>query len=332
MKIVFVIIGTIIGAGFASGQEMYSFFVKYGINGFFGIVISTLLMILIIYKTLKLIKSSNINTYNEFLERLLGDKLSKNVILKNSILNIVNIFLLISFYVMIAGFSTYFYQELNLPKIVGAIFIIVFLLLTFSKNINGIVKANYYMIPIIIILFIILGIKKIETIQTVAFSNKYNWIISSVIYSSYNCIVLIPILINLKKYISNEKKISIISGIFIFILKVIIYLILLSNLDSIKNIEIPIVYIASSLGNKYKIVYGIVILIAIFTSAVSAGYGFLINVSKNKKVYNTISLLICLSSLFIIYIGFSNLVNLLYPLFGFLGLIQIFLTLIRKPF
>ena len=37
---------------------------------------------LIIYKTLKLIKSSNINTYNEFLERLLGDKLSKNVILK----------------------------------------------------------------------------------------------------------------------------------------------------------------------------------------------------------------------------------------------------------
>lgn len=31
-KITFVIIGTIIGAGFASGQEVYTFFNKYGTN------------------------------------------------------------------------------------------------------------------------------------------------------------------------------------------------------------------------------------------------------------------------------------------------------------
>lgn len=31
-KITFVIIGTIIGAGFASGQEIYTFFNKYGFN------------------------------------------------------------------------------------------------------------------------------------------------------------------------------------------------------------------------------------------------------------------------------------------------------------
>ena len=31
-KITFVIIGTIIGAGFASGQEIYTFFNKYGLK------------------------------------------------------------------------------------------------------------------------------------------------------------------------------------------------------------------------------------------------------------------------------------------------------------
>ena len=31
-KITFVIIGTIVGAGFASGQEIYTFFNKYGLN------------------------------------------------------------------------------------------------------------------------------------------------------------------------------------------------------------------------------------------------------------------------------------------------------------
>lgn len=39
-KICFVIIGTIIGAGFASGKEIYTFFSIYGINGLWGILLS----------------------------------------------------------------------------------------------------------------------------------------------------------------------------------------------------------------------------------------------------------------------------------------------------
>lgn len=33
IKIIFVIIGAVIGAGFASGQEIYLFFYSYGIKG-----------------------------------------------------------------------------------------------------------------------------------------------------------------------------------------------------------------------------------------------------------------------------------------------------------
>ena len=54
-KVVFVIIGTLIGAGFASGQEMYLFFFSYGMKGLIGIVVSCTLMGLIIYKALCLI-------------------------------------------------------------------------------------------------------------------------------------------------------------------------------------------------------------------------------------------------------------------------------------
>lgn len=38
LKIVFVIIGTLIGAGFASGQEMYIFFFSYGLEGIAGLI------------------------------------------------------------------------------------------------------------------------------------------------------------------------------------------------------------------------------------------------------------------------------------------------------
>ena len=36
LKVVFVIIGTLIGAGFASGKEVYIFFNKYGSLGLLG--------------------------------------------------------------------------------------------------------------------------------------------------------------------------------------------------------------------------------------------------------------------------------------------------------
>lgn len=321
-KIVFVIIGTLIGAGFASGQEIYSFFGIYGAKGLIGILISTLLMCAIIYKTLKIIKENNIKSYKELIKKIFERK-CKNEILKNSIVAIVNIFLLISFYIMVAGFSMYFYQELGINKIYGAIFIVLLLLITFSKNIDGVIKINTLLIPFLIILFVVLGFKKIDTFELLRTDYNFKWLISGILYASYNSIVLIPILIDLKKHIASEKMISIISGILILILSSLIYFILYSNINDIKGIEIPIVHIAGSMGMFSKIIYGIVVLIAIFTSAVSAGYGFLVNITKSKRSYVICSMVICLSAILISQMGFSNLINLMYPIFGVLGIIQI---------
>ena len=66
-KIISVIIGTLRGAGFASGQEIYIFFYAYGVKGILGILISSVLMGIIIYKTLILVKEKQISTYKEFL-------------------------------------------------------------------------------------------------------------------------------------------------------------------------------------------------------------------------------------------------------------------------
>ena len=68
ISIVLVIIGALVGAGFASGQEIYSFFYLYGINGLFGIIIMCILMTLLIYKILKIINIMNIDNYNDFLK------------------------------------------------------------------------------------------------------------------------------------------------------------------------------------------------------------------------------------------------------------------------
>lgn len=80
-------------------------------------------------------------------------------------------------------------------------------------------------------------------------------------------------------------------------------------------------------GNFYKYLYGVIILGAITTTAISSAFGFLNNVSKNEKQYKKYNLIICAFSIFAPLIGFSNLVNSLYPVFGILGLSQLILIL-----
>ena len=204
-KIIFVLIGTIIGAGFSSGQEILTFFNKYGFYGLLGLFFSMGLMGIIIYKTFKICITKNINTYQDFVEFILPYRLKQNKFFIFTINNIINIFLFITFNIMVAGFSTYFYQEFGLSKIIGSTIIAFLSLFIFLKGINGIVKINIYLIPAIIVLILFLGINKTSLINIVQVNKSTYWLISSVLYASYNSICLVPILINLKNYLNYKK-------------------------------------------------------------------------------------------------------------------------------
>ena len=70
VKAVSVIIGTIIGAGFASGKEIYIFFGQYGKFGIIGAIVSATLTGVIIYSTIAITKKLQIKSNNEFLEKI----------------------------------------------------------------------------------------------------------------------------------------------------------------------------------------------------------------------------------------------------------------------
>lgn len=302
--------------------------------GLIGIFISITLMSYIIYKTFKIVLENNINNYEEFIKTMMPQKLKGNKILRLTISNIINIFLLISFNIMVAGFATYFMQELNVSKWFGAMAIAILTFITLLNSIDGVIKMNTYLIPIIIVLISFLGINKIEIIDIAPgeySSSSTYWILSSILYASYNSITLIPILISLKDKINVKKQsviISICVGIVMLILSIIIFLLMNTFIKEIYKIEIPTVYIASTLGKGFKYIYGAVILIAIFTTAIGSGYGFLSNVTEKRKSYMLCAGAICLASIVIGQISFSSLINLLYPIFGYLGIIQIIFLII----
>lgn len=151
LKVVFVIIGTLIGAGFASGQEIYAFFFSFGIKGLLGILISSSLIGITIYKTFQIVYKNNTNNYGDFLNRFIKNKKINNI--TNSI---INIFILVSFYIMIAGFGAYLQQEFNLNSIIGSCILAILCLILFKTNVNGLVKVNEILIPILIVIVILI--------------------------------------------------------------------------------------------------------------------------------------------------------------------------------
>lgn len=333
LSIVLVIIGALIGAGFASGQEIYSFFYLYGVKGLIGIVIACTLISFLIYLSFKIICKNKINNYGEFLRLFIKNEKITKVI--NMILNVL---LLVIFYVMIAGFGAYFEQELGINKIIGSGILVVLSAIVFFSDVKGVLKASELIVPILIIFIIIIGTINLITLNAneqiieITRTSRKGWFLNAIIYCSYNFILLMPVLISLRKQIKKEvniKYIAIISGLIMIILSVIIYMLLLRSDVKISTLEMPVVYVIRSFFTKFKSIYAFIILSSIFTTAISIGTGLLQNISKNKKSYTQFVVFMCITSLIISNIGFSKLVNLLYPFFGYIGILQILIIFFK---
>ena len=333
IKIVFVIIGTLIGAGFASGQEIYLFFFSHGILGLIGIIISSLIIGLVTYKTLKIAKERNVNNYREFLDAIiLNTSKTEHSKLKNVINGIINILIVITFFIMVAGFGAYLEQENIVPQIIGSTILAISCFIVLLSNVKGVVKVNGIIVPILILLIIVIGIINLSSINLqeiknyIEPTNSTNFILDSILYASYNSILLIPVLITLENYIKNKKQIamaSLITTAIVIILSSIIYSLLIKVDVPIENLEMPVVYVVSHMFWLFKIGYGFIILGSIFTTSVSLGSSFLQNTCKTRKNYILLNFIICFIAVCISRIGFSNLVASLYPIFGYLGLLQI---------
>lgn len=336
-KVVFAIIATLIGAGFASGQEICNFFYVYGIKGLAGLVVCSTLFSLIIYRVFEIINSRSIENYKELVLFLVG----KHGFIMNII---VNLFLLITFFIMIAGFGAFFAQEVGISTYIGSGILACLCFFTFISNTDGVLKVNSMLVPILILFIVLIGFINITNLDKdclIYLSNTNNlklfdWLLSSILYTSYNSILLIPMLVTLKQYINNKTStlaVAIFSGLILLLLAILIFFMLTKSDINVNKLQMPVIYVIRKFYRSFIHIYAFIILSSIYTTAISIWISFLKNISNTlRSNYPLIVLIMCITGLGISGFGFSNLVIKLYPFFGYLGLIQIafLITSIKK--
>lgn len=343
---IWVIIGCLVGAGFASGKEIYLFFYQYGLIGIIGILIASLLFFLVIRKCFCFVdwnkkQNKEIKNYRDFLREIFKSKKGKKDG-SEAINGMINLFMLIEFFIMVAGFGAYLNQVFDIPVFIGAGIISLCTYLTCKKSMKGIEKANKFVIPLLIIYIIYIGVQNVDNVPGNLINlgdiflqkqNTFQMILYAILYASYNSILLIPVLIGLnrEKGKKENNKIAFLSSVIIGILAICIFRVLgMGSMQDLNN-DIPMVKISEYYGFWQSKIYGLMIGISIYTSAIAICFGLMENLPVIQgKSYNRTLMIICIISIFVSFIGFSNLVEKIYPLLGIFGIVQTFKLLRYK--
>lgn len=325
------IISTTLGAGFISGKEIFVFFgihnnYAYALMGF---MLFSLFFYLFIKKLLITIHNERIENYNVFNKIIMG-KFS----FVSELISIIFIFIIFSTMISAGGKSI---GTIISNSFLSQIIFIIPILIVFILEGESIVKLSVVLTPIMILGIILLGFYtflfstiSVSSIGGENFITPFFIISNSLIYVSYNSITLISLMCNLSKYLENKKVCtysSLISSGTLTLLGVFICLPLIKNYNLIFNVDFPFFYILKD-DAILKNIYFLILLLAIFTTAISSGFS-LIKTLEEKCRFNKFILKLVLITFGVVFskVGFSYFVSFVYPIFGVLGFLQIYRVL-----
>lgn len=334
LEIAAVFIGTLVGAGLASGQEIKQFFTYYGYKSFIGIILCCFIYIIIGSIIIKLSIKHNLGSYNEFIALICPNILGK-------FMNIcTSIFLVSSASIILAGSGALIHQYFGIPKIVGVLLMAVVAILTLFRNTKGLIEVNSFIVPSLLIVVTTVFILTIlfnknmfnfTYIKKIPYY-KQSWLYSSLIYSGYNLLSGCGVLVPLSKEIKNKRILTTgtaVGAVGLTILCIMINLLLLLNVPYIFKYEIPLLYIVNRFGNIIQIMLLCIIWLEMFSTEVSDVYSLSKTLSSAFKItYKKAVLLIISIALPVSQIGFVNLITVLYPCYGVVGFLFVILCVV----
>lgn len=334
----FTYVGAVIGAGFSSGREIWRFFARHSTSGIYAIGVVALFFIVLAPLFFKLGKKYDIESYQCFFYKYLPGPFSYMFDLFYSC------FLLGSVSVMLAGSGAVFYNLLGIPYLLGVTITIIFIILTLILSHEGILTVNSILIPILTIITIYTVVSYVmnpysisikEVIGSDFSSGNLSWLKDSLLYGSYNLVMAVAVMTNIV-YREEKENITIagiLGGIILTILLIVIYIGITFAFPDGPTQDIPILFLAGKLGRGVYLLYIIALYFAMVTTAIANYYAFtqrFISLVKIKYEYGLLIGLIFILPL--LPSGFSKLIDYLYPVFGFMGMLIIFfyLTLLIK--
>ncbi|SFA77043.1 MULTISPECIES: hypothetical protein [unclassified Bacillus (in: firmicutes)] len=334
MQIAAVYVGTVVGAGFATGKEIVEFFSRFGLLGFFSILMSGYLLIFLGSKLMRMAAQINAKSYQEFNQYLFGKWTGTAV-------NILMLIMLLGVSsVMLSGAGAVFEEQLGSSKTIGVIITIAMSMVVMLIGTKALFAVNTFVVPMMITFsFMLMTLSLNMPGFTGAFlfspevDDRWKVFLSPFSYTALNLALAQAVLVPIASEIKDDWVIKwggILGGAALTMIMISshITLIMLPNLQAY---EIPMAIIMKSLSAGLYWIFVLIIYGEIFTSVIGNVFGLerqIRNYVKARTLYIVSTIFIV--AYFISLIDYGTLLSVLYPIFGYASLLFLFL-LWKKP-
>lgn len=328
-SLAFTYVGCFLGAGFISGQELWQFFGAFGNWGYVGFLLSASLFTAIGILFVRLTQMTACSD----MDRLLVPWDIKWLRASSGVVGAMFLFFVVL--LMAAGVGAMLTQLFGFPTWLGSAAFMAVVFLVALLGVTGMVNAFSALIPILIVATMGFAVAAYATFGTenllnLTYTNTNplmpNWVTAALTFVAYNVLGGIGIMAPVGQYVREKKHIYAgitLAGLFLVVVAASILTSLAAYPDAVAA-ELPMVALASRLSGTLGVVYGLMLLVAMFCNALASLVGMMAYLEqksafvrrRSKWLMGGACLLAWAGSL----LGFGDVISVAFPVFGYISI------------
>lgn len=331
-KVASVYVGSVIGAGFATGREIWTFFGQYGLFGGAGLVIATMLFSALAPILMGIMRRRSLCQYGDLYRCYLPGKSAAFV----DVATTIYFFGVLA--VMFTGSVVLMSRIIGVPHIAAALIIWIGLAAVASRGLAWVATASALLSPVLVAGIVLLSLDHLarteiltivkplsaHTMTTVSMA-----FLSALVYVSYNMLMCVGVFGSM---VSSDTETgvlvigSVVGGLALGLLSFLVFMTVTSMPERIAASDMPLLADADRRGGLVYMVYLVAVLAAMVTTALSMlislttrllslDHPLLCKMSERRWSVFLTTLCIPVS-----YVGFATLIDHVYVPFGVFGL------------
>ncbi len=316
--IAFTVIGAVIGAGFASGQEIWQFFCIYGPRAWLGVAVTIGIFYGLLSLLSNLSRKHKIYSYDRLIEHMAGP------VVGSVFKHLFALFLWSGLTIMLAGSTVLANSAFAVPGWPVTILTAAAVFLVTYHRTSGLAKANELLMPFLIFMLGFFFIKSLAIPGSLAPMpvNTASWGLSAVLYVAFNSAVLLVVTPSLVRQVDDSAAIKgtayACAGLGVLLIAI-VYM-MQKYWSLVHSSEMPMLVIAQHLIPALPWLYTTLLWIALITTAFASALGIAQYLDRYSSRPNRWMVIILAASSVLAQQGFAKLVGLLYPAMGYLCL------------
>ena len=331
LKLAGLYVGTVVGAGFASGQEVMQYFGFHGLGGMWGILTATALFVLYGAVVMSLGQRLQAASHREVVQ-------ASGIPWIGTVVDAVITFFLIGvFSTMAAGSGAVFEERFGVPHYLGSAVIVALTVVTVVIGFQGVITAVSFVTPFLLGSVVVVSLLAILN-QPVELSWAAPeraavrfWPLSAVTYASYNLVLAVPMLAPAGTLAdrSTLRQAAVLGGAGLGLGALAIYLAMSTAVPEVAGWDVPMLFLAGSIARPLSLAYAAILLAEVYTTAVTGLYGFAARLADPKGPrFRAVVVASGVAGFAGSLLGFSELVAKVYAAVGFAGYTLLFTLIV----